>query len=52
MPARQIIEARLGRTLPATRELRPDERQAIKRLAVELIKARAVKPPSAAQSAP
>lgn len=39
--ARAIIEARLARRFPPTRELRPDERQAIKRLAIQLIKVRA-----------
>ena len=43
MTARQIIEARLGRKLPATRALRPDERQAIKRLVVELLRAKSPK---------
>ena len=52
MTARQIIEARLRRKLPPTRELRPDERDAIKMLAMQLIKARAVKDPSAVKSAP
>ena len=37
MTARQIIERRLGHKLPPTRELAPDERQAIKRLAVALL---------------
>lgn len=40
MTARQIIEARLGRTLPPTRDLPPDLRTAIKLLAIQLIKAR------------
>jgi hypothetical protein len=40
MTARQIIEARLGRKLPATRDLAPDQKQAIKMLAIELIRAR------------
>ena len=40
MTARQIIEARLGHPLPALRELRPDEREAIKRLAIQLIRNR------------
>jgi hypothetical protein len=40
MTAREIIEKRLGRKLAPTRELRPDEREAVKRLAQELIKAR------------
>ena len=43
MTARQIIEARLGRKLAPTRQLRDDERKAIKTLAVQLIKARAEK---------
>jgi len=41
MTARQIIEARLGRKLAPTRQLTQDEREAIKRLAIQLIKARA-----------
>lgn len=41
--ARQIIEARLGRKWPATRDLAPDQRQAIKLLAIELIRAKAEK---------
>ena len=40
MTARKIIEARLGRQLPPTRELAPDEREAIKRLAIQIIKTR------------
>ena len=40
MTARQIIEARLGRKWPPTRDLAPDEREAIKRLAIALIRAR------------
>ncbi len=40
MSARQIIEARLGRKLPATRELPPDLREAIKRLAIQLLRTR------------
>lgn len=43
MTARQIIEARLGRKLAPTRELAPDERQAIKRLAIQLIRNAAIK---------
>lgn len=43
MTARQIIEARLGRKLPATRDLPVDLRIAIKRLAIQLIKARAAR---------
>lgn len=43
MTARQIIEARLGRKLPPTRELADDQRRAIKTLAIQLIKARAAK---------
>jgi hypothetical protein len=38
MTAREIIEARLGHPLPLTRDLRPDEREAIKKLAVQLIR--------------
>ena len=38
MSARQIIEHRLGRKLPSTRDLAPDEREAIKRLAMALIR--------------
>ena len=41
--ARQIIEARLGRELPPTRELRRDERTAVKKLAIELLKVRGKK---------
>lgn len=40
MTAREIIERRLGRKLAPKRELRPDERQAVMRLAIQLIKAR------------
>ena len=40
MTARKIIEARLGRPLAPTRELRPDERKAVKLLAIALIRAR------------
>jgi hypothetical protein len=43
MTARQIIEKRLGKKWPATRNLAPDQRQAIKRLAIELIRAKAAK---------
>ena len=39
MTARQIIEARLGHSLPPTRDLAPDEREAIKRLAIALLRA-------------
>lgn len=38
MNARQIIEARLSRPLPPTRDLPPDLRKAIKLLAIQLIK--------------
>jgi hypothetical protein len=38
--ARQIIEARLGRKLPVLRDLADDEREAIKRLAIQLIRSR------------
>lgn len=40
-PARQIIEARIGRNLPPTRDLPRDYRLAIKLLAIHLIKKRA-----------
>ena len=39
MTARQIIEARLGQRLPPTRDLAPDQRQAILRLGRQLINA-------------
>ena len=39
MTARQIIEARLGHRLPPTRDLAPDQRQAILLLGRHLIKA-------------
>lgn len=38
MTARQIIEARLGRKLPAVKDMARDEREAVSRLAKELIK--------------
>jgi hypothetical protein len=41
MTAREIIEARLGRKLPATADLPPDLKDAVKRLAIQLIKERA-----------
>lgn len=41
MTARSIIERRLGRPLPPTRKLAPDQREAIKRLAIQLIRAAA-----------
>jgi len=41
MTARQIIEKRLGRKWPDTRDLTPDQRRAIKGLAIQLIKAKA-----------
>lgn len=37
MTARQIIQARLGRELPPTRELPRDLREAILRLGLELV---------------
>ena len=37
MTARAIIERRLGHPLPPTRQLAPDQREAIKRLAIQLI---------------
>ena len=40
MTAREIIERRLGRKLAPTRELPPDERQAVKLMAIRLIKNR------------
>lgn len=40
MTARQIIEARLGHALPATRDLPLDLRTAIKLLAIQRIKGR------------
>lgn len=40
MTARQIIEARLGRPLGALRAMRPDERDAVKRLAIQIIRNR------------
>lgn len=43
MTARRIIEARLGRKLAPTRELAPDERKAIKLLAIQIIKSHATK---------
>ena len=44
MTARQIIEARLKRKLPAPENMRPDERKAVKRLAIQLIKNRKEQP--------
>ena len=43
LTARAIIEARIGRKWPPTRELAPDQREAIKRLAIALIRARGAK---------
>jgi hypothetical protein len=43
LTARQIIERRLGRKLPVLRELAEDEREAIKGLALMLIRARVQK---------
>lgn len=40
MTARQIIEARIGRKLPAPSDMAPDERTAVKLLAIQLIKLR------------
>lgn len=42
MTARKIIEARLGHKLAPTRQLAQDEREAIKRLAIQLIKERSL----------
>jgi len=39
--SRQIIESRIGRKLPPARDMAPDERLAVKLLAVQLIKGRA-----------
>jgi hypothetical protein len=38
--ARQIIEARLGRKLPPTKDLPPDLRKAVYRLALQLLRVR------------
>lgn len=38
MTARQIIEARLGRKLPPVADMAPDERRAVKSLAIQLIR--------------
>lgn len=40
MTASQIIEARLGYPLPPAAQMRPDDRRAVKLLAMELIKQR------------
>ena len=48
MTARAIIEHRLGRPLPPTRELAPDQREAIKRLAIQLIRSAVTKRKDAA----
>lgn len=40
--ARQIIEARLGRSLPPTRELPRDLRDAVRLLGLQLLKAKGV----------
>lgn len=48
MTARVIIERRLGRPLPPTRELAPDQREAIKRLAIQLIRSAVAKRKEAA----
>lgn len=40
MTARQIIEARMGRKLPPTADLPPDLQQAVKLLAIQLIRNR------------
>ena len=36
--ARELIEARIGRRLPPARDMAVDERQAVKRLAQQLLK--------------
>jgi len=41
MTARQIIERRVGYRLPVLREMAPDQRNAVKRLAIYLVLARA-----------
>ena len=51
LTARAIIEARLGHPLPPTRQLAPDERQAIKRLAMTIIRAKAEKAAAAKRGA-
>lgn len=38
MTARQIIEARLGHPLPATKDLAPDERRALLLLGLALVR--------------
>ena len=38
--AREIIEARIGRTLPAPKDMRPDERRAVSMLGKQLVKAK------------
>lgn len=38
MTARQIIENRIGKPLPATRDMTPDQRQAVKLLAIQLLR--------------
>ena len=48
MTARAIIERRLGRALPPTQQLAPDQRDAIKRLAIELIRSAVAKRKEAA----
>jgi predicted RNA-binding Zn ribbon-like protein len=40
MTARQIIKARIGKKLPPTADLPPDLKQAVKLLAIQLIKSR------------
>lgn len=52
MTARSIIEARLGRKWPATRKLSPDQRRAIKGLAIELIKEAAARRSNSAACPP
>ena len=46
LTARQIIERRLGYRLPVLRAMAPDQREAVKRLAIQLVLTRAkeVKP--------
>jgi hypothetical protein len=52
MTARQIIEARIGRPLGSLREMRPDERRAVKLLAIQLIKRRQAVTPKSERTKP
>ena len=44
MTARETIEARLGRALPPTKDLRPDDRKAIYLLALKFQKQKSPQP--------